>query len=827
MTDVILANSYTNTSCAQVFLYTNINSLFQEAAKCQGTSCHSDKLYTVVSDTAQKEALSCAIYSQGGFTSFSFIGTLSDTLLEILRKTGLCQNPKIHDRTSLSFAIYDLLLQKDKSTDFLQLDDSLLQDKNNLFSLASELALELDELFDKIPDTNDNQALSLKEAIKKLYPEFLFMDEAFDRCHEYYDKLVFVGFTYIPTRYLTLLKQTSAKFYILVPSLAFLGDILSPKQKLKQLRDHKKQLDDSFVFQEHPLLENLSFLEKQFYHELSGFEQIYVDEDLDQEPQNALEKLQYSLKSGILENPIEADSTIEVFDAKSLYEECQLTVSCIQELFQQDPSLTQKDIAIIADRNQYPRILNALGVSLKDPVAFSSGDAKNPTWDFLEMILVTDDKEQDQNFFTRCVIHIVESFNILGSKANVDFTYVLQLIQQGHLAGLDPSLRGYKYLSELKASFLRSRFFELEKNHELYEPNFLGEIDENPEDLVEAFDCLENLLEEISKIKTLYVSTPEWIKEVSKLICLPIFKSVPLFDIQRQLFVILADTISFKSKMGCHSFLQLIRHRFKQTFKHTNECSVYDYSSVLAKRYKYLFFLGKASKANQNMNYFVKNLKLTSCRRSVLNNALSGVKIIFQYGIEDNESILSLIKSVILTKQKETAKLGFQNLIIHKCSKKTFFSYEKIEGIEINLQQANYSVDISNLIKFTKDQERFIKRAWLHVTDLKTNLEADIEQKSLLKWFFQNYEKKSMEKLKDQFMDVPYQKYNVGFIRTGLIDKVVQLRHAFVAQSIKIDIEELGQVELVGYVSHADNSKVNYKLNSIIHFLTCKNILGF
>ena len=171
MASVISTDNYTKTSCLQVFLYTNCQRLYRDAVKELLDATHQTPIYALCPSFEHKQALTQALYESLGYTNFSFIGTLEEGLLHVLKYECQKQKAQLHDTCSVCMAIYELLSTQDPSLDFLKINQGMYQDYDTLFEIAQSVAKELISIVQLKPDIKDPKFEPLVQAIKRIYPE--------------------------------------------------------------------------------------------------------------------------------------------------------------------------------------------------------------------------------------------------------------------------------------------------------------------------------------------------------------------------------------------------------------------------------------------------------------------------------------------------------------------------------------------------------------------------------------------------------------------------------------------------------------------------------
>jgi hypothetical protein len=774
VTDVISTHSYIKTSCIQVFLYTNVDNLFKEAALALKESSHEDPLYVIVESHAQKEALLKQIYAQNGFTNFTSIDTLSNTLTCLLKKYSLKKEVKIHDRISLTLAIYELILKKDPATFCFNIDEALLSDLDSVFIVAKELASELFQILEIASDSDDEKACGLKQSIKILYPEILFQDEALKLCTPYFDKLVFVGFTYLPISYVHLLNKSRAKLYLLVPSLAFLGDVLSPKQRLKSLRQNAKRLDKSFNFEEHPLLENLSAQEKQFYNEIAQFDQVYPEDDLLIEPKTALEKIQYSLKTGFYEKQREIDSSIDYITANSPYKQSCVFIEKIQKLHTHDPDLINKQILIIGDRGLIGPVLNALGQNFEKRLGFGVCDKPNLVWNIIKDVVNQDSNSQTQNFFIAHLNQMLYFYEDSGSQNSC--LNCLNFIKSSHKNNLAFSLHATAFLKAVKNSILRSDLFNYHDHEMVYEIPFLeADLRENLEETISFFDDYISLIAVLNSYKEKLLSIQEWALEISKLLKISVFKKNFMFDFNQLIFAIFKNSPSTHVKLSFRALNSLFASCFFDKKSEINNIiSIEDLKYSSSQQFDYVFVLGEEVFDEKHKMYFASKFSNFNKQLLILHQAKKGFIRISSFDV--SKTVCDFDKHLLsILPIKETTYSFYKNYLVNQVEQKQFIHPEIIYSLAINrVNKSLLSVDIKHLERFLKNFEEATKKDFLKIRQYEVGLDASIFERNLLLWKLQSMLCKKQISTQmaflDSFRELVISNEEKKFLRSLLVD---------------------------------------------------------
>lgn len=822
MTDVIINHSYIKTPCLQVFLYTSVDNLYKAAINILNESTHQKPQFVIVPSSDVKEALLSQMYAEKGHTSFSHMGTLPETLIYILKNYIGLRNPQIHDTISLTLAMYELILKKDECVSSLDLTESVLSDLDSVFVIAKELASQLIDILDVEPDCSNAKIISIKASIKKQMPEILFLDDAFSLCHEYYHSFALVGFYFLPHLFLEKLKQELAKIFLLVPSYAFLGDILSPRQRLKNLRD-KNQKIQLLTFKEHPFLERLSRQQKDFYSSLSDLESLYFDEE-DVSGQTTLEKIQNSLKTGHFESKYVCDDSLLLIDADGIYAQSLQLIYQLQELSKQTPSLLQKDVAIVTDIKKYGPILNALGQSMREPIAFACGSCDEDVFDVIKFLY--NEQTQNQNYLIQLCQMIASISKNSEAPLYDKICTLLELLNQCHLSGINSQITGSDLIYELKKKLLKNTFFDSDENEIAFEANFLTHIgnDQLSEQLL-LLDSVGQLINETQKLKYKLCSIQEWCIELFKILNSGLLSELKSFSHQKELIEKSIGFGFYTSEISIRSYFRICT--FTKSSQNTSKYCIKTYGLNITpdKCYRFIFYLGVLPEANQNHQFFDYKFNDLDANILMLNQALNSLTVIASF--ENDFSSKSPSALFIETLKKELLEDDFlvkipQLTACELADKTPFIPKEYFSGPEENYLSSNHRIDIQKFKKFIHDVETFVKKEYLQIAKDEAILDQDVSSRQLFYWLLQKYYADHSVDIVDSFARLtPQEKKNL-YLRSFFTknDSLTNLR---IAEPLQISIQEDQSIDFYGLDDEKLESKINSRNDKVIYFLKIKH----
>lgn len=820
MTDVIFPHSYTNTSCLQVFLYTNVDRLFKEAALALSEATHQEPLFAIVPGYEQKEALLNQYYKQNGFTNFVEIGTFPEIIKSILQKYHGYKNPQIHDLLSLTFAIYELILQKNEAVNFIEISAGLLEDLNAVFSLAKDIAEEFFQFLDVDPNPTDLKPLFLKQAIKKLYPDIFFLEEAFVLCKNFYDKFIFIGFNILPFIYINELTNTKAKVFFITPSLAFLGDILSPKQRLKNLRFKQQQIDHSFSFKEHPFLEILSHNQKAFYNKIAELEHVYLDNH-EYKQETTLKKIQADLRSGFFEKKQVCDDSFEFFETGGVYNQCLLVFSYLEKLFKEDQELKHNEISVVADP-KYGPILNAIGKTYAYPIVFSSVFEDEEIWDFIKFVFSAEEVSQNQNYFIQFCHKLSDLFYLYKVPINESLKVLLQLCRASHLAIATSNKSGLEFLKSLKQSFLKAIFFDLDENEIGYEINFLDLKESNDvKSVLELLEEVESLFLFNYQLKDKHLDIKGWFLEIKRLFENPIFSKLPLFPFQKKLMQNYKKYEFIYNVITIENFFSILGCLKKEATFREEEIKIYNSSSTITKSYRYIIYLSPLVEAKKGSDYFGSKNDWNHLNLLALNQALEKVLI-----IDDNyqskpsqspsNSFVDIVKNQIIELKNEG--YNHNNIVIEINKQKEFINENLISSLHIDDYSLFYSLDIQDAMKFITETESFIKKRYLFIKEDNSLVDQDVFERNLLKWLLRRKTRTFLDQNLDAFYKFDPLTEKELFLRTSL-SLNDNLTSFLITKPYELELKKDLTINFYGLSDEKIENKLSSKALQMLNFL--------
>lgn len=791
MTDVIINHSYIKTPCLQVFLYTNIDNLFKQVAVCIAESNHKNIIYVVVQESEQKAAVQQQVFNIQGYTSFSFVGTLRECLLEII-KTRL-DNPliKIHDQTSLSMAIYDLLIENDSAVSFVQLDDKIRDDLTSVYIAAKQLANELCDLFKIKPDLSDEKVIALRASIKKRYPEILFIDEAFVACSSFYNSMIFAGFYSLPELYIDYLEKSETRLFLIVPSIAFLGDIISSKQRLKALKNNHLMLDPIHEFEEHPLLESFQSHERAFYRILHE-KNLIIDEEIETIIANStLEKIQKELKSGFFQGKINADESITFLEVGSVYEECMAFFQQMQIIQTKDPEVSLKDIIVLADEKIYGPLLSSIGQSLKHPILFSKCDKTDNIWHLITEILTTDYHYQDQNFFIKQVHAIFDLETDEGRKKS--WGTLIRFLNKAQFIFPNKNLTGQDYLVELRNACLKTTFFQFYEEVGLFEDIIIENTEENLDaTFLSQIDSYIKLLRELNSLKIKNAKPLNIFYELIECIQGSFLKPIlqpSFFHKSCKVIESLKDYTSLVNIKILHEMIT-IYFRSDEAFSKYPTIKIIEEFLPFTKKYRYCFSLGRGSKRNeQALNWDLRKIQQPIMLNNIINISDSILIIRKNTGIGNGLDQTSLIEDnlIKLLACKKSHQQSLSICTFLKNNKKIFLDQGPLQGSSESSMEP-IELDAKSYERFFVNTQDFINKDCLGITRTSEVLDLDVIERNLIIWKISRIENSTSLEISNNWLYTKSIKKNKErYLRSTLIKDEESLGNISVKPSLSKD----------------------------------------
>lgn len=734
VTDVISTHSYINSSSLQVFLYTQIDNLFKQIAASIQISCHVDQLFVVVANAEQKKSLLEVISKRQGFTTFSFIGTLREWLVKILNQKDPFQGFKIHDSQSLTFAIYELFLQQDPSLNFRGLKDSALQDLYQVYVLASQLSNEFNELQELKPDFEDVNFKKLKLAVKSKYPNMLFMDEAFALCEPYFNQLIFAGFSQLPLAYVDMLKKSSAQIHLLAPSFAFLGDVISPKQRLKYLRDGKHKLDESFKFDEHPLIDTLDQETKYFFHKIANLDVHTIDDGIAQDSLVALEQIKNSLYYGYIEQKINLDDSVCFLRSSSALDACLKLINQLQIIYAQDQNVSNQDICIIGNEKLYGPILNALSTNFERSSLFSSEIKTDLLWIILESHILAEEFKQDQNFFIK-QLHLVYELDTSEVRKKL-WLIIINLLKEAQFIVSQDDLKGIVFLKTLKRIWLSSLVFDYSEDEVPFDLNMIdSSSSELLQECMELFDGYIKFIENINGLKNKTGTCFELLNGVLDCLNHSSFKPLICMSFYQYFYKIQTLQSLEDTKINLKIFVE-VAAQFFVSHKHDaikNEFIKIQNISDVARSYKYCIHLGEIESQKSNL----WNWKKSNFRHYLTNLQNTHKRLIFIKHEDSlsNKSDVSNFEDQIkkLLNSYEPARCALNTYEICKIDKKMITELANLDLSNLPSHKM-FTLEAKTLKSYFTDLGSFIKKELLHVKQDYDIMDLDVKMRHLVIW---------------------------------------------------------------------------------------------
>jgi exodeoxyribonuclease V gamma subunit len=164
-----------------------------------------------------------------------------------------------------------------------------------------------------------------------------------------------IGFSFLPKLYFRFFKDLGSYFYLLSPCRLFWTDLYSDKQRihfLKKIQNEQKEEMDIYLRSGNRLLANFGKMGKEFAFLLENEECITEDTYIESSG-SFLKNLQNALLNLQSSTPL-PDASLQLFAASSLLQEVELLLENLLHLMREDPSISPKDILVLApDINEY------------------------------------------------------------------------------------------------------------------------------------------------------------------------------------------------------------------------------------------------------------------------------------------------------------------------------------------------------------------------------------------------------------------------------------------------------------------------------------------
>ena len=750
------------TSCLQVFLYTDIDRLTHEASLKLLSSNHDQPLYAIVANPHLKIAIQNHLSSLQGHHGFIRIGVIEDIINDLLEKHFCDTGCKLHDKNTLIMAILELLKTKDLSLSFLNLN---LENKN-LFSLAQKLAQEILE----VEEYSNNELLLIK-SLKKLLPKRLFIFEALDFLIPFLNQMLWIGFPFLSKIYLEILEKSSSLIFCLVPTKAYLGDILSPKERLKILKKYAKWGDEA-IAEEHLLLAEFTQDYQKFYKLLPKY---LTHEEIDEskDPTTNLSLLQNSLQEGIDLKELNYNGTICIQEAYSPYQECIQALFFLQNFKENHPETTQKDILFITSNKQlYSPLLQGLTTNLKHPVSVRQGSKSDPLWAILESFLVTPINEMKQDFFIELGLKL-SCLNHAKFKHLEDIWFKAH---QGLIEENKEELSADNFIIKFKNAILRSSVFDLEDSEIAYEYNFINssKIDDLKSIMI-VLDELITILEKVKNIKSQNYFISEWIFKVLNLVEESLLRDCCPLSWKKTFIELFADYKEANFKLEVSEFCQLISPFLKILEKDQSlSLEIIHPKQIPHQKYELIIYLGMNPDKNDDPIHLLDNINkryethyyplwFKSAKKSTYYSFLKGYP---DKSMVEAHSWVEILKSYF---QSLPDTPNIQALPYYPKSKKEFYTEALNDLVEpLIIPNQEFILEFQEVEKFIKDPEAFIRKDLLSIKQRQELSDIDLKERHLLLWKMQTQVSNRLLQGIDDFKQLKNQEKEAVFLRSSL-----------------------------------------------------------
>jgi len=797
-----LYHTLQNGSCLQVFLYTDINCLIQDALEIFSQITAADPKIVIVPSASMRQKLEELLCQKEGASGFIQIGTLQQIL-----SSRLLQKASVYDEISLTLALVELMNERHVSG-FPFMAPGLKEDEEAFRQIwASKVATELLALESKEALTRCPEAPFLREELLKRYPSFKLPYEAFDLIEADFDQMIWIGFEEMSVEILKKLKPKKAQIFSLVPSAVFLGDILTPKQRLKELLKQPRLLELSI---EHPIL-------ARFTKALSPFYQALIDLEVDytvipgelREPVSSLEVLQAGLIEGLFPQKLKPDDSLTIGSFASPYQECQWVINELQRLYQQDPMLNMERIAFVSSMPElYASILNGIGQTLPQRLGFTHASTRGPLREWLSALFFPSMSRREGGYFSEWILR---GFQFLSTDQG-DYQALYHLVSRAHFYTLGP-WEGSTYLKKLKQQFLKCWFFDLELHERPFEEGLCEPAvdEEELERVLTGLNPLIDLLELVEHFETLTLSWGQWIEKFRDFVQSPFMDLIGLQSLLGQWLHRLFPYRHFKALLRVTEFLERALPLFQEKQKEVNQIKVRSLSMRTDEKIDFCFFVGlqQASEIEGSSLFFeptllpkdkkrlswplwiqrVKKRLYLSYHEGFLNKYEEGVHLwveSLQGCLRDHTSLPCLLNQSVAPKIKKSFLDGF-SVESEVCSSEL------------------YRVDIRDVRRFLKDEESFIKSHFLKVVRPKAKLDAALFDFSLLQWKHQAKGQKASDGL-FSFAKPFQEEAEALFFRSPLAPTQELRDDVLIEPPLKVALEDRA-LELIGLSSREFENK--------------------
>jgi hypothetical protein len=807
------------TSCLQVFLYTDIDRLTHEASLKLLSSNHNLPLYAIVANPHLKIAIQNQLSILQGHHGFIKIGVIEEILNGLLEKHFWNDGYKLHDKNTLTMGILELLKTKDPSLSFLNLN----AENKNLFSLAKKLAQEILEV-----EEFSNNELLLIESLKKLMPKRLFIFEGLNLLIPFLNQMLWIGFSFLRKSYLEILEKSASLIFCLVPTKAYLGDILSPKERLKILKKYSKWGDEA-IAEEHLLLAEFTQDYQKFYKLLSNY---LTHEEIEEpkDPKTSLSLLQSSLQEGIDLREINYDGTICIQEAYSPYQECLQAISYLQKFKENHPETTQKDILFItSDKNLYAPLLQALITNLTQPFIIKQGSKSDPLWQVLEFFLVTPIPEMNQEFF----IELGLKLSFVNHAKFKPLENIWFKAHQGLIEENKDELKADSFVIKLKNAILRSSVFDLEEAEIAYESNFINSS--KIDDLKSIIIVLDELITLIEKLKNIISQNyffSEWIHKVLDLVEEPLLRDCCPLSWKKTFIELFADYKEANFKLEISEFCQLISPFLKILEKdQSSSLEIIHPKQIPHQRYELIIYLGMNPEKNDDPIHLLENINKQHESHYYplwFKSAKKDIYYSYLQGYPDKSMIEAhpWVESLKTYLQPLPKTSNTQLLSYYPKPRREFYTEAINEVLEsLLILDQKFVLDFQAVEKFLKDPEAMIRKDLLIIKQRQEFSDIDLKERHLLIWKLQNQLcHRSLQGI-DDFKELKSQENEAVFLRSSSTNQLDELSTLTIQGELDLFSSAGFLVKIKGITKKSLESKFSknrkkienlIKLNSII-----------
>lgn len=821
MVNSVLSHSYLKPSCLQVFLYTCIDKLIDEASDVLIRSTHDDMVYAIVPSYDLKRSLEKVLLEKKGACGFTAIGTDEEIIQTLLDKKFGFHSYQIYTQRLLQLSLYSLLVKNPDSEFLLKLKSSA-KDKTRLFDLAYDLAQDILDFFQSSYKAIDPQISDMLDQLKAAFPARVFVDQALDLVKEKLDHTLWIGFDTLSSKKIDLLKQTSAIIFNLVPSFAYLGDVLTPKQRLKLLKGYSGKREQ-VVEKEHPLLSGFSKDYNDYYHLIIDYCHVDILDLESQAEDSSLIRLQKSLQEGIIEEIGKSDETIQITSEINPYKECQALISYLQAIFELNPRISTKDILVLTDNHKlYGPILNSMGASLSSSICFQYEESYDPLFALFEFLFLENIKNLGQNELSRCLLlmmKIVE--NSSHFKVLNEMNWLVQNMSFGlfYNQGLKAQ-NGVDLLKRLKNVFLKSAVFDYDTHEIPYELNFLDiQKIEDFDDLYKVLNDFIIMIESVSLVCEQEKQIKDWV-----IFCLELFEKLEVFIkipffIRKALIHSLSEFDFIDEDLTMQSFYQLIKQLIPRKINSFHGIELKSPRDFPDKKYEVVALLGQNNKSVSSSGLILSNIpKSKKDHFDSLWFNQSSKFIYYSYLQNYSENFLSdpskWIKSLTETLHLIKLSTCYKHVSMGSSQVQDFLHDSQDAVFIPNLENQNaVYLEADYLNRYIKDPEGVIKKTALKVKSQEHVLDVEVASLNLLSWKFANYlhpnhDLASLANLKNLYKATTLIEKSADLFRTRFVKDDDELTNMKIKEALQILTNEGVQLQITGKINLSQEQKI-------------------